>query len=219
MNKSDIKAILFDSDGTLFKSEYRQAKVWGEILNDYDIVIPPTDYLLYAGKTSEQIEEIIIQKYNLKIRKNELVKKRDEQMIKFYGQDNLELMPYARETIEYFHNHPNFQIALCTNSGSEEMNLKLRRNGFANYFSIVITKDDVKNPKPAPDIYFSAMQRLNLKPNQCLIIEDTEHGLIAAKASGASCFVVPNNFAEGHNFDQADKILNSLKDLVDFFKN
>ncbi|MFA5013181.1 MAG: HAD family phosphatase [Candidatus Paceibacterota bacterium] len=219
MNKEDIKGILFDSDGTLFRSEYRQAKVWGEILDDYNIVVPPEDYFLYAGKTSEGIEEIIIEKYNLNVEKGSLVKRKDEIMLKLYGEDDLELMPCAREAVEYFHNDPNFKIALCTNGGKEEMEVKLERNGFAHYFLVVITKTDVENPKPAPDIYLKAMQELNLAPDQCLVIEDTAHGLEAAKNAGAYCFVVPNELSGNNNFSKADKILSSLRDLINFFKD
>lgn len=218
MNKENIKAILFDSDGTLFMSEYRQAKVWKNILDDYNIEIPKEDYLLYAGKTSEQIEEIITSKYDLNLNKGDLVKRRDEEMLKLYGEDGLELMPCAREAVEFFHKHPNFKIALCTNGGKEEMEVKLKRNGFDKYFSLVITKTDVDKPKPAPDIYLAAMDKLKVKPKECLVIEDTEHGLKAAKAAGAYCFVVPNGFADGHDFTKADKILTSLRDLIKFFK-
>lgn len=219
MNKQDIKAILFDSDGTLFKSEYRQVQAWAEILDDYDVVIPPEEYLQYAGKTGEQIEDMIVEKYALKIQKGELVKRRDEIMIKCYGEDELELMPYAREAVEFFHNNPDFKIALCTNGGKEEMELKLKRNNFDNYFNAVITKNDVRHPKPSPEIYLTAMDKLGVKPEECIVIEDTEHGLEAAKAAGAYCFVVPNHFASGHNFSKADKILTSLRDLVKFFKS
>ncbi|MDD5568819.1 MAG: HAD family phosphatase [Candidatus Pacebacteria bacterium] len=218
MNKEDIQGILFDSDGTLFRSEYRQAKAWDEILAEYNLSIQPEDYFLYAGKTSEEIEEMIAKKNNLKIEKGSLVKRKDELMLKLYGKDNLELMPCAREAVEYFHNNPRFKIALCTNGNKEEMEVKLERNGFARYFSVVITKTDVEKAKPFPDIYLKAMQELNLSPNQCLVIEDTEHGLEAAKRAGAYCFVVPHEFSNSHNFDKADKVLTSLKDLVDFFR-
>lgn len=218
MDKNNIKAVLFDSDGTLFKSEYRQVKAWAEVLDDYDVVIPAEDYLQYAGKTAEQIEDMIVEKYDLKIKKGDLVKRRDEIMLKCYGEDELELMPCAREAVEFFHNNPSLKIALCTNGSKEEMELKLKRNNFDNYFHAVITKTDVRNPKPAPDIYFTAMSKLGVKPEECLVIEDTEHGLEAAKAAGAYCFVVPNHFANGHDFSKADKILTSLRDLVKFFK-
>jgi len=218
MKKENIKALLFDSDGTLFQSEYRQAEIWDKILAEYDIKIPPQDYIIYAGKTAEQIESTLINRYDLKIEKGDLVKKRDESILKLYGSENLELMPYAKEVLDFFYNHSNFHLALCTNGGTEEVQLKLSRNNFSQYFSVIITKDDVLNPKPAPDIYLSAMEKLRLQPEECLVIEDTAHGLIAAKASGAYCFVVPNNFAKGHDFSSADKILNSLKDLILFFK-
>jgi len=69
MDKQAIKAILFDSDGTLFQSEYRQAKAWAEVLKDYKVAIPPEDYVLYAGKTTEQIEDLIIKKIILKFKR------------------------------------------------------------------------------------------------------------------------------------------------------
>ncbi len=218
MNKQDIKGILFDSDGTLFKSEYRQAKVWSEILDDFNIVIPVEDYLLYAGKTSEQIEDMIVAKYKLDVERGSLVKIKDEKMLKLYGEDDLELMPCAREAVEFFAKNPQFKIALCTNGSKKEMETKLQRNKFDHYFSIVITKTDVKNPKPEPDIYLSAMQKLGLEPNQCLVIEDTEHGLAAAKKAGTYCFVVPHDISNGQDFSKADKILNSLREVVRFFK-
>jgi HAD superfamily hydrolase (TIGR01509 family) len=219
MDKENIKGILFDSDGTLFKSEYRQAKVWGDILSDFNVVIPPEDYLFYAGKTSEHIEDMLAGKYGLDIQKGDLVKRKDEIMLKMYGEDNLELMPCARETVEYFFNNPKFKIALCTNGGKEEMEVKLQRNDFDQYFPVVITKTDVKNPKPSPDIYLKAMQKMGLKPEQCLVIEDTEHGLAAAKNAGAYCFVVPHDISNGQDFSKADKILKSLREVIKFFKD
>lgn len=218
MNKDTIKGILFDSDGTLFQSEYRQARVWGEILDDYGISIPPADYFLYAGKTSEQIEDMIVRKYGLKIEQGDLVKRKDETMLRLYGEADLELMPCAREAVEYFYNDPKIKIALCTNGGKEEMDVKLKRNDFDKYFPLVITKTDVENPKPAPDIYLQAMEKLGLKPEECLVIEDTEHGLAAAKNAGAYCFIVSNEFSNGHDFSRADKVLDSLRDVVRIFK-
>jgi len=219
MDKQAIKAILFDSDGTLFQSEYRQAKAWAEVLKDYKVAIPPEDYVLYAGKTTEQIEDLIIKKNNLKVQKGDLVKRRDEIMLQWYVENNVELMPCAREALKFFYEHPAYYVALCTNGGREEIKLKLERNQLTQYFNVIITKDDVLNPKPAPDIYLAAMQKLKVKPNECLVVEDTEHGLKAAKAAGAYCFVIPNQFANGNNFSKADKILTSLCDLIKIFND
>jgi len=83
---------------------------------------------------------------------------------------------------------------------------------------VIITKDDVLKGKPAPDIYLEAMKRLGLRGGECLAVEDTEHGLEAAKRAGAFCFAIPQEFSIGQNFSKADKVLESLKDVVCFFE-
>ncbi|MDD5013456.1 MAG: HAD-IA family hydrolase, partial [Candidatus Pacebacteria bacterium] len=95
---------------------------------------------------------------------------------------------------------------------------KLKKNNLCDKFDIIITKDDVLNGKPAPDVYLEAMKRLRLQGKECLAIEDTEHGLESAKQAGAYCFAIPQEFSKNQNFSKADKVLESLNDLIVFFK-
>jgi beta-phosphoglucomutase-like phosphatase (HAD superfamily) len=62
----------------------------------------------------------------------------------------------------------------------------------ATYIDLIVSSQDVSHPKPHPEMYLNAMQRLRLKPDECLIIEDNEHGIQAALASGGHLLRVAN---------------------------
>jgi len=219
MNKNNIKAILFDLDGTLFRSEMYHFIAWNEALKKFSIIVSPEKYILYTGKSAEWIEDDIRAMCNNAFQKGELINEKNKIFMDLFGNLGWEdggLMPYAKEAIEYFYNK-SFQLAICTSGGREETIFKLQSASIEKYFDAIFTADDVEFCKPAPDIYLSAISKFQLKDNECLAIEDTESGLTAAKEAGAFCFAIPTEHSRKQNFEKADKVLASLKDLIDFF--
>jgi HAD superfamily hydrolase (TIGR01549 family) len=220
MENKNIKAILFDLDGTLYKTEAYQLKAWNDVLEKRGIFIDPKDYFKYIGKTALEVEKSIIEEHNLDIELGEIEKEKEKILLQWFkDDDDLELMPYAKEAVEFFSSHPTLKMGICISGSKKEVVCKLKKNGLCERFDLIITKDEVLNGKPAPDVYLEAMRRLELKGNECLAVEDTEHGLEAAKQAGAYCFVVPQEFSKGQNFSKADRILDSLNDLIIFFKS
>jgi HAD superfamily hydrolase (TIGR01509 family) len=82
----------------------------------------------------------------------------------------------------------------------------------ADAFEAIVTADDVENPKPAPDLYLLACERLGVAPDEALALEDSPSGVAAAKAAGLTCIAVPQ-FAET-DVSAADRIIDSLEDLL-----
>jgi HAD superfamily hydrolase (TIGR01509 family) len=70
------------------------------------------------------------------------------------------------------------------------MDILLERSGLIQFFDFYLSSDDVKEPKPNPEIYLSAFTKLNMNPNECLILEDNENGIKAAQASGAHLLII-----------------------------
>ncbi len=81
-----------------------------------------------------------------------------------------------------------FKLACCSNSVRETLHLMLKSAHLFDFFDLIIGNDEVKNPKPHPETYLCAFEKLGVKPHECLIIEDAPPGIASAKASGA--FVV-----------------------------
>ncbi|HOK35165.1 MAG TPA: HAD family phosphatase [Candidatus Pacearchaeota archaeon] len=212
MNLDQIKGVVFDLDGVLVDTEYYQSEAWIEVLKQYKIFLSQEDLFEYKGKSAEVIENEFKNKYHLPIKKGELLKKRDAEVLKIFQKRKVKTMPYAKRTLEFFNKHK--KLGLASTGSKKEVLLKLKKTGFYKYFSAVVSRDDVKKGKPCPDVYLAAVRKLKLKPKDCLAIEDTQSGVEAAKTAGLICFAIPNKFSETQNLSKADKILKNLKEVI-----
>ena len=104
-----------------------------------------------------------------------------------------------------------YRMAIVTSS--DHFHQIHRDRAFLNLFEFVLTPADYQRCKPDPEPYLRAVERLNLPSADCLVIEDSERGLRAAKAAGLTCWVVPSGFTEGCAFAGADRIWGSLAEV------
>lgn len=77
-----------------------------------------------------------------------------------------------------------YRLAVCSNAILVSVEVMLKKARLCEYFDFVLSNEDIEHPKPSPDIYLKAFAKLKVKPEECIIIEDAEHGKKAALASG-----------------------------------
>jgi beta-phosphoglucomutase len=82
------------------------------------------------------------------------------------------------------------KLAVCSNSIRATIDTMMEKANLQRYLDLTLSNEDVTNPKPSPEIYLSAMNRLGLSPAECLVVEDNENGVRAARDSGAHVLVV-----------------------------
>ena len=215
MNKGNIKGIIFDLDGVLLETEYYQWQGWVIPLRGFGIELTKEKYFDYAGKNGKQIDKELIKDFNLNIKEGELLLKKEPLLIKWFSEEKLNYMPYVKEALEFFSS--KFKIALCSGGPRDEIILKLEKAELIHYFPIIVAGSDVKNSKPAPDIYLKAKELIELSGEECLAIEDTQYGLQAAKDAGLNCVSIPNEYSLKQDFSRADMVCKSLKELVKYF--
>jgi HAD superfamily hydrolase (TIGR01509 family) len=104
------------------------------------------------------------------------------------------------------------RLGLASNSPRSLVDTALATARLADAFDAIVTSDDVDHPKPAPDLYLLACERLGVAPDEALALEDSPSGVAAAKAAGLTCIAVPQ-FAET-DVSAADRIIDSLEDLL-----
>jgi HAD superfamily hydrolase (TIGR01509 family) len=106
-------------------------------------------------------------------------------------------------------------LAVCSTSHERAVNLvveKLLGPQRGARFAAVLAGDVVSKKKPDPEIYNLASQRLGLDPSQCVVVEDSRNGLLAAKAAGMHCIVTTNGYTQNEDFAQADLVVSELGD-------
>jgi HAD superfamily hydrolase (TIGR01509 family) len=81
-------------------------------------------------------------------------------------------------------------LAVCSNAVRESVEMMLHGSGIFELFDYIASNEDVKKPKPDPEMYLTAFKRMKLKPRECVIVEDAGHGVEAAKRSGAHVLMV-----------------------------
>lgn len=179
INKN-IKALIFDCDGTLVDSMPLHMKAWEEAFKFFNVKY---DYdFLYSLKGMKEIE--IIELYNEKFRTNinseEIVSKKHN-----YFKENINSVKPIESIVEiakeYFGKLP---LAVVSGSVQSIVHKELEVVGIHLLFKIILTADDPYKPKPAPDIFYAAADKLNVSPEHCLVFEDGYPGLEAAVNAG-----------------------------------
>lgn len=110
----------------------------------------------------------------------------------------------------------NVGLAVCSTANERAVNLvveKLLGPGRKAKFDLILAGDVVSKKKPDPEIYNLALQQLDLKPNECVVIEDSRNGLLAAKTAGIYCVITTNSYTKDEDFTEADVVVSELGDL------
>jgi HAD superfamily hydrolase (TIGR01509 family) len=106
--------------------------------------------------------------------------------------------------------HRRLRMGVVTSSLKAHFDVVHRRTGFGRFLEFVLTREDYAHTKPDPDPYLTALRRARLRPEECVVIEDTERGLASAVAAGIRCIVVPNALGAGANLAAAHRVVASV---------
>ena len=214
----NVKAVLFDLDGTLVSDDDLQIKAISKTIDFFNIDIPLCEYpKRFIGKSLSQIEENIIKEFNLKIEKGAIREKRKEIIVDLLSKEKTCLTYYAKDLIKFL--SKKYPLAICSAGEKKEILLKLKNNNLLKYFKKIISVEDVEKSKPYPDIYIKGAKELGFDPKECLAFEDSVSGMKAAKRAGVICFVIPNKKEKREDFLPADRILESLEEAYHILKN
>ncbi len=206
-------AIIFDCDGVLVDSEKFSCGAWNVLLQEeYDLEVG-TDYNAILGKNSTDAAKFYLEKFNLAYDDSVLhdLAKKKEKIYYRISQNNLQPVSGVREVI-LMAKRLDLKIAVASSGTMEKINYSLTETGLRDLFTTIICADDVTHAKPSPDIFLTAMTKLQTHPTNCLIIEDSISGVVAAKASGAFTIAITNTFS-AEELRQADLVIDSFRDF------
>lgn len=212
------EAVIFDMDGVIIDSEPLHKKLDDDLLAEYGIKISEEEQLGFIGVTTGYKWAVIKEKYNLTDSLEELVKKdRNLYLTSLKKSRDIKPIEGVNGLIKFLY-EKKLKLAVASSSPMNVIKIVIRKFELEKYFSRIVTGDDVENSKPAPDIFIEAARLLNIKPDNCIVVEDSQNGVEASKRAGMCCMAFRNLNSGKQQLEKADFICNSFYSMLDEFK-
>ena len=195
--KLTFDAVIFDMDGVLVDSEPLYMAVERQSFARYGIELDEREQSRFVGTSQQQMWRDIKVMYGLEIAIADLIAEHQRQVLRVLGQSTLVAMPGVKGLIEELKTL-GIPCALASSSPRPLVECVLARIGLTDCFTPMICGDQVRLSKPEPEIFLLAAARLGVPAHRCLVIEDSQHGVTAAKAAGMQCIGLlnPNSGAQ-----------------------
>lgn len=213
MSYSDKQAVIFDMDGVIIDSEpfWREAQI--STLAEYGAVVTVEDCIKHTmGKRIDALAQTWVDMHNLAVDGKTLEVQIVDKLSKLIEQGG-QALPGVNELLEAL-KAKGYRIALATSSTNALIATVLGKLEIRHYFDQVCSADDEEYGKPHPAVYLKAAQKIDVAPKDCIVIEDSATGMIAAKAASMTTFLVSH---ETHlpKFSLADGNFETLHEVIE----
>lgn len=207
-----LEAIIFDMDGVLVDSEYTYFQSKSQILKEAGHEVEESYHFQFMGTTSEYMWEQMKQEFSLPLSVPEYVQEMTALRQAMIKRDGVRVIPHVQAFVKRL-SEAGLKLAVASSSSLAEIKVNLAEIGVAEYFSEVVSTEEVKHSKPAPDVYLAAAERIGVKPENCLGIEDTKNGAGAVHNAGMVCVGFANPVFPLQDLAAADRVVSSFAEL------
>jgi HAD superfamily hydrolase (TIGR01509 family) len=205
-----IKAIIWDMDGVIIDSETHYQRLEKEFLGRLGIFADTAVLASYMGTPFSQYFPILAEKYGSNKSLDEAAVEYQSFIEELY-KDHVELMPGIEEVFPELSSL--YKFGLATSTTKELADQVLLKFDLLKYFSERTHGDEIKNGKPDPEIFNLSMKKLNIGKDEAVIIEDSENGMKAGRASGAKVIGYKGIHNKNLDFSGADFVIQDLKEI------
>ena len=207
-----VESVIFDMDGVLFDTESIYLKVWKNVFRKYGYKMTKDIYSQVIATGRENVKKVFLREFGAELPIEKMYREKDIAL-----KEEIEKQVYIKEgaveILTYLKNK-NYKVALATSSDRERMNKQLEKASIREYFDEIVCRDEVENTKPNPEIYLKVADKLNVKPKNCLVIEDSLAGVKAAyKANMKVLHVEDLKKADNEIKKYCYKIFNNLLEI------
>ena len=207
------KAVIFDMDGVIIDSEPIHSRVKMDTFAHFNLPFDEAELVHYMGRTSRVIfGETLAKHGRTDITATDMAAYKHEHYLEVLESGAIEPVAGSVELIKALHG-AGIPIALATSSNVRAMNAVLDNFGIREYFTSILSGGELPESKPHPAIYLISAQRLGMKPEDCMVIEDTTNGIRAAKAAGMYCVAYRNPNSGEQDLSLADVVVDSFSEI------
>ncbi len=193
-----ISALILDLDGVLIDTETVGRRAWHRAANEMGFEFSEKNYAKLVGRSIKSCRKIIKTILPAAIDFNEYMARSNSIYHDEMERNGISIMSGVTELLQLIE-HLDLDAAIATSSSRDTAERKIEISGLSGCFETMITSDDVKSGKPAPDIFMRTAERLNHPTDKCVVIEDSESGITGAHKAGAIPIMVPNTIPASEN--------------------
>ncbi len=186
------KGAIFDMDGLLFDTEKIFQQTWNEIAEERKIQLSADFAKAISGTSGSHMQSVIEKYYGVadgSTIQHECIMRVAEKL-----KEHVPKKPGVCEILEFFKAN-GFRIAVASSSTKKQIENNLEIADIRSYFDAVVSGNEVKNGKPAPDIFLYAAEKIGCKPQDCYVFEDSQNGIRAGFAAGCKAIMIPDMIA------------------------
>ena len=207
-----IRAVIVDMDGVLVDSEPFGFESLRRVMTRHGLPYTEEENAEFLGRTTLDSCRILKQRHGLPASVETLARWYVEGMLEQIERGPIPMtgVPEVLEKVLA----SGYRLALASSAEVPVIEANLAALAIRPLFEAIVSGAQVPRGKPAPDVFLAAADRLGTPPAQCLVIEDSRNGLLAAKAAGMRCAVVPCRYTRDQDFREADHRLTALPDLL-----
>lgn len=210
----NIKAVIFDLDGTIVDSEPLHEKVFYELFGELG---HPDDHGIhfeeYYGTSDEAVWRDFVKKFPQDQSMSELLAWKQERYLQMLVLEK-PIFPGVHNLIDELSSR--YSLAIASGSRHTVIDRVLNLGALDSYFPVRISSQDVKNGKPDPEIFILTAHKLGIEPRQCVVIEDSVFGVQAANSAGMLSIGITNTFS-GNDLQDAWKVVQNYQEISHIF--
>ncbi len=208
-----LNAVLFDMDGVIVDTEPLHHKAYYSVFSDLNITVSPTLYASFTGCSTQKVCESIIAQFNLPHSWSEIAQAKRRYFKTLFDHDpNFDLIPGVKALIEHYYAH-GITLILASSAHMNTINWVFERFELEPYFKGKISGAALSASKPHPEIFEKAAAMAKTPRKECLVIEDSTNGILAAHRAGILCAAYQSPHTQGQDYTHASLIVSDFQDL------
>ncbi len=182
-----MKGAIFDFDGTLVDTMPLHYEAYRLVFARHQLVLTRAHFFAHVGGSAKETIPRFVNDQHTTVSVDELHAQKKQQLAELLETHTLSPLQTAK-LLPVFAAH--MPVALASSGSRPGIDIMLTRLGWHQHFKVILTGEDVTRGKPAPDLFLLAAQRIDVRPAECLVFEDTDDGIKAAQAAGMQWFDV-----------------------------
>ena len=203
----NIKACIFDLDGTLVDSMWMWPDIDREYLNRFEIEYDDNLKNEIDGISFHETAVYFKNKFGISDSVEKICKDWEDMAYDKYKYEVKE-KPGCKKFLEHLRSK-GIKMGIATSNKRSMVDVVLKSLNMKDFFEVITTSDEVKRGKPAPDVYLTTANLLNVEPKNCLVFEDVVAGIMAGKSAGMKVCAIEDDFTKA--------VRHKKKELSDYY--